>query len=59
MDRGWVCDLLTEGMPQMQLPIFPAGVTEINNRVAVEAKEGQVCYMCTVTCRCFSMRKRT
>src|SRR5437870_9564394 len=32
-------------MPQMQLPIFPAGVTEINNRVAVEAKEGQVCYV--------------
>jgi len=29
----------------MQLPIFPAGVTEINNRVAVEAKEGQVCYV--------------
>src|SRR5437867_12789558 len=32
-------------MPQMQLPIFPAGVTEINNRVAVEAKDGQVCYV--------------
>src|SRR5437867_11252077 len=32
-------------MPQMQLPIFPAGVTEINSRVAVEAKEGQVCYV--------------
>src|SRR5205823_5395425 len=45
MDRGWVCDLLTEGMPQMQLPICPAGVTEINNRVAVEAKDGQVCYV--------------
>jgi transposase len=29
----------------MQLPIFPAGVTEINSRVAVEAKEGQVCYV--------------
>jgi len=29
-------------MPQMQLPIFPAGVTEINSRVAVEAKDGQV-----------------
>ena len=37
--------LLREGMPQMQLPMFPAGVTEINNRVAVEAKEGQVCYV--------------
>lgn len=29
----------------MQLPIFPAGVTEINSRVAVEAQEGQVCYV--------------
>ena len=25
--------------------MFPAGVTEINNRVAVEAKDGQVCYI--------------
>ena len=32
-------------MPQLQLPIFPAGVTEINSRVAVEAKDGQVCYV--------------
>ncbi len=32
-------------MPQMQLPMFPAGVTEINNRVAVEAKDGKVCYV--------------
>ena len=32
-------------MPQLQLPIFPAGVTEINSRVAVEAREGQVCYV--------------
>jgi len=32
-------------MPQLQLPIFPAVVTEINNRVAVEAKDGQVCYV--------------
>ena len=29
----------------MQLPIFPAGVTEINNRIAVEAKDGRVCYI--------------
>ena len=34
-----------EGMPQMQLPVFPAGVTEINSRIAVEAKDGQVCYV--------------
>jgi transposase len=32
-------------MPQLQLPIFPAGVTEINARVAVEAKDGRVCYI--------------
>ena len=32
-------------MPQLQLPIFPVGVTEINTRVAVEAKEGRVCYI--------------
>ncbi len=32
-------------MPQMQLPMFPAGVTEINHRVAVEAKDGRVCYV--------------
>ena len=27
-------------MPQLQLPMFPVGVTEINTRVAVEAKGG-------------------
>ena len=32
-------------MPQLQLPVFPAGVIEINSRVAVEAKDGQVCYV--------------
>jgi Mor family transcriptional regulator len=32
-------------MPQLQLPIFPVGVTEINTRVAVEAKDGRVCYI--------------
>ena len=32
-------------MPQMQLPIFPAGFTEINSRVGVETKDGQVCYV--------------
>jgi transposase len=32
-------------MPQMQLPIFPVGFTEINSRVAVEAKDGRVCYV--------------
>jgi len=25
--------------------MFPAGVTEINSRIAVEAKEGQVCHI--------------
>ena len=37
--------LLRESMPQLQLPIFPAGVTEINNRIAVESKDGHVCYV--------------
>ena len=32
-------------MPQLQLPMFPAGVAEINNQVAVETKDGQVCYI--------------
>ena len=32
-------------MPQMQLPIFPAGVTEINSRIAVEKKDGTVYYI--------------
>lgn len=32
-------------MPQLQLPIFPVGVTEINTRVAVEVKDGRVCYI--------------
>ena len=32
-------------MPQMQLPMFPAGVSEINSRVAVEARDGQVYYV--------------
>ena len=33
------------GMPQRQLPIFPAGVTEINSRIAVQKQEGQVWYI--------------
>jgi Mor family transcriptional regulator len=32
-------------MPELQLPLFPVGVTEINPRVAVEAKDGRVCYI--------------
>lgn len=32
-------------MPQLQLPLFPVEVTEINPRVAVEAKDGRVCYI--------------
>ena len=27
-------------MPQLQLPIFPAGITEINNQIAVEKSLG-------------------
>ena len=32
-------------MPQRQLPIFPAGVTEINSRIAVQKEKGQVWYI--------------
>lgn len=32
-------------MPQLQLPILPAGVTEINHQIAVEKKEGTVYYL--------------
>ena len=32
-------------MPQLQLPIFPAGVTEINNHIAVPKEAGRVCYL--------------
>jgi hypothetical protein len=32
-------------MPQLQLPIFPAGVTEINNRIAVQKEAGTVWYI--------------
>jgi len=32
-------------MPQLQLPIFPAGVTEINGRIAVQTEAGRVFYL--------------
>ena len=32
------------GMPQVQLPIFPAGVTHINSEVAFQEREGKVYY---------------
>src|SRR5712664_2317107 len=32
-------------MPQLQLPIFPAGVTEINSRIAVQKEGGRVFYL--------------
>jgi len=32
-------------MPQLQLPIFPAGVTEINRQIAVQAEAGRVFYI--------------
>jgi transposase-like protein len=32
------------GMPQVQLPIFPAGVTHINSEIAFEERDGQVYY---------------
>src|SRR6266571_7159814 len=32
-------------MPQLQLPIFPAGVTEINTQIAVQKEAGRVFYL--------------
>lgn len=32
-------------MPQLQLPIFPAGVTEINTQIAVQTEAGRVYYL--------------
>src|ERR1700693_3966075 len=32
-------------MPQLQLPIFPAGVTEINSRIAVRKDESTIWYL--------------
>jgi hypothetical protein len=31
-------------MPQVQLPLFPAGATQINESLAVECRDGQVTY---------------
>src|ERR1039458_1246450 len=32
-------------MPQLQLPMFPAGVTEINSQIAVQKEAGRVFYL--------------
>jgi transposase-like protein len=32
------------GMPQVQLPIFPAGVTHINSEIAFQERDGKVYY---------------
>ena len=32
-------------MPQLQLPIFPAGITEINSQIAVQKEAGRVYYI--------------
>jgi len=32
-------------MAQLQLPLFPAGVTEINSQIAVQKEAGRVCYI--------------
>ena len=32
-------------MPQLQLPMFPAGVTEINSQIAVQKEAGKVFYL--------------
>lgn len=32
-------------MPQLQLPVFPAGATEINSQIAVQKQDGTVFYV--------------
>lgn len=32
-------------MPQVQLPIFPAGVTHITDNIAFQCEDGKVCYL--------------
>ena len=32
-------------MPQLQLPIFPAGAEEINRNIGVQCKDGMVVYI--------------
>jgi hypothetical protein len=34
----------TVAMPQVQLPLFPAGTTQLNESLAVECRDGQVTY---------------
>ncbi len=33
-------------MPQLQLPVFPAGATEITSQIAVQKSDGTVFYLC-------------
>jgi hypothetical protein len=35
------------GMPQLQLPVFPVGVTQITSELAFEKRDGQVFYFNT------------
>lgn len=32
-------------MPQIQMPIFPPGVTHITNNIAFQCEDGKVCYL--------------
>jgi len=32
-------------MAQLQLPLFPVGVTEINSQIAVQREAGRRCYI--------------
>lgn len=32
-------------MPQVQMPIFPTGVTHITNNIAFQCEDGRVCYL--------------
>jgi hypothetical protein len=37
-------EMTQEGMPQVQLPVFPDGVTHITSEIAFERREGKVCF---------------
>lgn len=38
------CARYFAGMPQVQLPLFPAGTTRLNDSLAVECRDGQITY---------------
>jgi hypothetical protein len=44
MSGRWPLPREVSAMPQLQLPMFPEGVTHITNQLAVMKKDGQVTY---------------